>query len=59
MLRLARKEHPDLSFIRGNAVSFHLEKVADVVFSNAVFHWIDEKDPQTILSNIYCSLKIS
>lgn len=57
MLRSARKEHPDLSFIRENAVSFHLEKKADVVFSNAVFHWIDEKDQQTMLSNIYCSLK--
>ena len=57
MLRSARKEHPDLNFIQENAVSFHLEKKADVVFSNAVFHWIDEKNQQTMLSNIYCSLK--
>lgn len=57
MLRLAEKEHPDLNFIQENAVSFHLEKGADVIFSNAVFHWIDEKDQQTMLSNIYCNLK--
>ena len=57
MLQLARKEHPDLSFIRGNAVSFHLEEKADIVFSNAVFHWIDEKDQQAMLSNICHNLK--
>ena len=57
MLQLARKEHPDLSFIRGNAVSFHLEEKADIVFSNAVFHWIDEKDQQAMLSNIFHNLK--
>ena len=57
MLRLAKKEHPDLSFIRGNAVTFHLDEKADVVFSNAVFHWIDEDDQLAMLSNIYCSLK--
>ena len=56
MLRLARKEHPDLSFLQGNAVSFHLEKGVDVIFSNAVFHWIDEKNQQTMLSNIYRNL---
>lgn len=57
MLRLAQEEHPDLNFIRGNAVTFHLDEKADVVFSNAVFHWIDEKDQQTMLSNIYRNLK--
>ena len=28
----------------------------DVIFSNAVFHWIDEKNQQTMLSNIYRNL---
>lgn len=56
MLRSARKEHPNLSFLQGNAVSFHLEERADVVFSNAVFHWIDEKDQQAMLTNIYHNL---
>ncbi len=57
MLRLAKKEHPNLRFIRGNAVSFHLDEKADVIFSNAVFHWIDEKDQPTMLSNICRNLK--
>ncbi len=57
MLRLAQKEHPGLKFLRGNAVTFHLKEQADVVFSNAVFHWIDERDQQTMLSNIYRNLK--
>lgn len=57
MLRLAQKEHPGLNFIRGNAVTFHLKEQADVIFSNAVFHWIDEKDQQAMLSNIYRNLK--
>lgn len=57
MLRLAQQEHPDLSFIRGNAVTFHLDEKADVVFSNAVFHWIDEKDQPAMLSNICHNLK--
>lgn len=57
MLRLAKKEHPDINFIKGNAVTFHLAEEADVVFSNAVFHWVDEKDQQEMLSNICRSLK--
>lgn len=30
-----------------------------MVFSNAVFHWIDEKDQQAMLSNIYRNLFIA
>ena len=36
-----------------------LDEKADVVFSNAVFHWIDEKDQQAMLSNIYRNLFIA
>lgn len=57
MLLLARKEHPAQRFIRGNAVTFHLNEKVDVIFSNAVFHWIDEKDQLAMLSNIYYNLK--
>lgn len=44
MLLLARKEHPEQRFMNGNAVTFSLDEKVDVIFSNAVFHWIDEKD---------------
>lgn len=57
MLRLAQKEHPSLPFIRGNAVRFRLDEKADVIFSNAVFHWIDEKEQQAMLSNLYGNLR--
>lgn len=57
MLQLAGQEHPDCHFIKGNAVSFQLEEKVDVIFSNAVFHWIDEKDQQAMLCNIHRNLK--
>lgn len=57
MLQLAGQEHPDCHFIKGNAVSFQLEENVDVIFSNAVFHWIDEKDQQAMLCNIHRNLK--
>lgn len=57
MLLLARKEHPDQRFICGNAVTFRLKEKADAIFSNAVFHWIDEKDQPAMLSNICYNLK--
>lgn len=57
MLELARKEYPDYTFVKGNAVDFNLDKKADVIFSNAVFHWIDEEKQQAMLNNVYDNLK--
>ncbi|MCI5648611.1 MAG: class I SAM-dependent methyltransferase [Fusicatenibacter sp.] len=57
MLQLARKEHPAYPFLKGNAIDFDLEEKADVIFSNAVFHWIDQRDQQTMLCNIFRNLK--
>ena len=49
LIALARKEHPGLHFEEGDATNFRLEEKVDVVFSNAVFHWIDrEKQPLLI-----------
>lgn len=36
MLELVRKEYPDYTFVKGNAVDFRLNEKADVIFSNAV-----------------------
>lgn len=52
MLALAKAEYPDLKFISGNALSFTLEQKADVIFSNAVFHWIDAEKQEEMLENI-------
>ncbi|WP_329885829.1 class I SAM-dependent methyltransferase [Pseudoramibacter faecis] len=57
MLKMAVKKHPDIAFHRGNAVDFHLREKADVLFSNAVFHWIDRSRQQTMLANLFSNLK--
>ena len=41
MIGLARATHPELRFVLGDATSFRLESPVDVVFSNAMLHWID------------------
>lgn len=33
--------HPELDFMAGDATEFTLDEKADVIFSNAVFHWIN------------------
>ncbi|QNM06843.1 class I SAM-dependent methyltransferase [Qiania dongpingensis] len=55
MLKTARALHPDLTFLQADATDFSLEEPADAVFSNAVFHWIDDQD--ALLSCIRKSLK--
>lgn len=49
MIALARAEHPDIEFVQADATKFVVSEPVDVVFSNAVFHWIDqEKQPQLL-----------
>lgn len=55
MLALAKELHPGLEFRLADATSFHLEEKADVIFSNAVFHWID--DQRALLRCIADNLK--
>lgn len=57
MLSVAEDAHPKLRFQKGNALDFRLESPADVIFSNAVFHWIDAADQQTLAANLYRNLK--
>ena len=57
MIELAKKLHPDIEFICDDIRSFKLAKKADGIFSNAVLHWIDEKDQQMMLSNIADNIK--
>lgn len=44
MIALAKRNAPDMHFIRADATQFTLEEPADGIFSNAVFHWIDDHD---------------
>lgn len=55
MLEKAKKLHPSLSFMQGDACKFLLEQKVDAIFSNAVFHWIDNHDK--LVENIADNLK--
>lgn len=58
MLNEARKSYPDMEFRLGNALDFELERQADGIFSNAVFHWINREDQETLIKNIGKNLKM-
>ena len=49
----ARRDHPDIEFIQGDACDFTLARSVDVVFSNAVFQWI-ERDGQPDMLACVC-----
>ena len=55
MLDIAKNNYPKLTFRQDDGVKFSLSEPVDAVFSNAVFHWIDDQD--TLLENISNSLK--
>lgn len=52
MIGIAQKSYPNIEFITGNALSFALPQKADVIFSNAVFHWIDGDKQDALIHNI-------
>ena len=56
MVELARRNHPELRFVLGDATSFALESPVDVVFSNAVLHWIDRERQGEALGHIASAL---
>lgn len=55
MLEKAKALHPELDFRLEDACKFRLEEKADAIFSNAVFHWID--DHKKLVKNISRNLK--
>ncbi len=44
MLEIARANYPELTFIQEDATTFTLDEPVDAIFSNAVFHWIEQQD---------------
>ncbi len=56
MITQAKADYPNIEFAAGNALNFSLERKADAIFSNAVFHWIDKAKQQEMLYNIYNQL---
>ncbi len=57
MLRVAKGRHPDTEFLQMDALEFTLPEPADVIFSNAVFHWIEQEDQDALMGNIARNLK--
>ncbi len=55
MLEVARANYPELTFIQEDATSFTLAEPVDAVFSNAVFHWINDQD--ALLEKVANALK--
>lgn len=57
-LALARRTYPKLEFIKGDATDFNFDEQFDVVFSNAVLHWIDgNRQPDMMLCVKNCLKK--
>lgn len=57
MLEKARSEFPNLKFMQADALSFSLPEKASVIFSNAVFHWIDRENQDVLAQNLCRQLK--
>ena len=57
LLDVARKNYPTIEFMQGDAINFTLSEPVDVVFSNAVFHWINQEQQQDMLKCVYNVLK--
>lgn len=57
MLGMARISYPELTFIKSDALDFTVDEPVDAVFSNAVFHWIDEEKQPLLLRQINRALK--
>lgn len=56
LLEIARKNHPEIKFIQADAVNFTLDKPVNIVFSNAVLHWIDRSRQPDMLRCVYDAL---
>ncbi len=55
MIKRAQEQYPDLDFAVCDALALPFENQFDVVFSNAVFHWI--ADHNALLKNVHKVLK--
>lgn len=56
MLAQARNNYPDIKFLQADAVNFTLDEPVDLVFSNAVLHWIDKAKQLSMMKCVYNAL---
>ncbi len=57
-LALAKAKYPEIDFREGNAVDFYFRKRANVIFSSALFHRINEKEQDKLIKNIANNLDL-
>ena len=57
MIKTAKKLHSNIDFVMADAAEFDLHEKADVIFSNAMLHWIDANKQENTMSNISSQLK--
>ena len=57
LLQVARARYPELRFTQADAVNLRMDRQYDVVFSNAVFHWIDREKQAGMIARVYDTLK--
>ncbi len=57
LLDIARRNYPEIEFVQGDAVNFALPEPVDVVFSNAVFHWVEKEKQPDMIKCVYKALK--
>lgn len=56
-LAAARAAHPGIGFRLADATNFSLDEPVDLVFSNAVFHWIAREDQPRMLACVARALR--
>ena len=56
-LEIAKKTYPDIPFVLADATNFTVSEPVDVVFSNAVFHWIDRERQKDMLACVVRALR--
>ena len=56
-LEIAKKSYPDIPFVLADATNFTVSEPVDVVFSNAVFHWIDRERQKDMLACVVRALR--
>ena len=55
MIEKARSAYPDLEFVRASATDLQFDRPFDAVFSNAVLHWVMDKE--AAIDSIHRSLR--
>ncbi|MFD1672996.1 class I SAM-dependent methyltransferase [Agrilactobacillus yilanensis] len=57
MVRVAKSQFPNLDITVGDILQYHDAHRYDVVFSNAVFHWISRRQQGQLLAKVHQLLK--